>query len=177
MRKELNRKRLVFKLPGEMGELAVSPAALDHLLRHRQHHRWNAEAGGQLFATVAHGVVSIETATGPHIGDRRARFSFVPNRHSERQEIAAMHARGLHYVGDWHTHPEANPMPSDIDCGSMSETVAKSGHELAGLLLIVVGTGDAPGCISAWLLTDHECARLALVRDTDQSLGESGMGQ
>ena len=45
-----------------------------------------------------------------------------------------MHAKGLHFVGDWHTHPEAVPTPSSSDIRTIKEAVAKSRHHLHGFL-------------------------------------------
>jgi integrative and conjugative element protein (TIGR02256 family) len=55
-----------------------------------------------------------------------------------------MHQRGLHFVGDWHTHPEAVPTPSSSDIRTINEAVAKSRHHLFGFLMIVVGSSDFP---------------------------------
>lgn len=55
-----------------------------------------------------------------------------------------MFAHGLHYVGDWHTHPEDNPWPSPTDLDSIVDCVRRSRHELAGFLLVIVGRLDPP---------------------------------
>jgi integrative and conjugative element protein (TIGR02256 family) len=55
-----------------------------------------------------------------------------------------MHRKGLHFVGDWHTHPEAVPTPSSSDIRTINEAVAKSRHHLQGFLMVVVGSADFP---------------------------------
>ena len=52
--------------------------------------------------------------------------------------------QGLHYVGDWHTHPEKHPTPSADDLRSIAECFRQSTHELLGFLLVILGTGDPP---------------------------------
>ena len=73
---------------------------------------------------------------------------FRPNRRAEQKEIAIRHARELHFVGDWHTHAEAEPTPSLRDTQSMRELVANSHHMLNGFVLVIVGTSAAPTGLS-----------------------------
>jgi integrative and conjugative element protein (TIGR02256 family) len=86
-------------------------------------------------------------ATGPRLSDRRTRTSYLPDRKEEQAEIAARHARGLQYIGDWHTHPEDAPFPSIIDINSISECFNKSLHALNGFVLVIVGKAVS----SEWL--------------------------
>ncbi|WP_051677393.1 Mov34/MPN/PAD-1 family protein [Bradyrhizobium sp. URHD0069] len=111
---------------------------------HRQRRFFHREAGGQLFARVRGNDWEIITATGPRAGDRRGRLSFWPHRASEQDEIFDHHARGLDYVGDWHTHPEDTPKPSPDDLTSIAEVVRRSTHHLSGFLLLIVGRSSFP---------------------------------
>lgn len=124
--------------------LIFTRTVLERFDRHRQVRWWHREAGGQLFARISLPDIAIEEATGPRPGDRRARYSYRPNRRAEQDEIAVRHARGLHFVGDWHTHAEFNPTPSQRDSESMRELVANSRHALNGFVLVIVGTHSAP---------------------------------
>jgi integrative and conjugative element protein (TIGR02256 family) len=69
---------------------------------------------------------------------------YVPDRLAEQPEINYWHKKGLHYVGDWHTHPELIPNPSGDDTESIRESFVKSKHTLHGFLLIIVGTATFP---------------------------------
>lgn len=84
--------------------------------------------------------ISLKEATGPRLTDHRTRTSYRADRKAEQQEILERHRRGLHFVGDWHTHPSPRPSPSDLDYRSIQESVRHSAHELQGFVLIVVGT-------------------------------------
>lgn len=125
--------------------ISISPEVLEHFHRHRQLARSDREAGGQLFARIADNRWHIERATGPRRSDWRSRFGFRPDRRAERSEIHALFQSGLHYVGDWHTHPEARPHPSPTDIQNIAEEVRLSQHELAGFLMMIVGTEAWPG--------------------------------
>ena len=67
-------------------------------------------------------------------------MAFVPNRLAERREIRRLFNERLHYIGDWHTHPEPRPRPSQTDIDSFREMFRKSRHKLASLVMVIVGT-------------------------------------
>ncbi len=115
-----------------------------HLLRYRQCTRRHLEAGGQLYAVFDRGTITLEKATGPHRSDKRYGTAFIPNRAAERREIRRLFMKGLHYVGDWHTHPQVFPKPSRVDLHNFSEIVRLSRHELNGFILVIVGTAAPP---------------------------------
>ena len=130
---------------GNSGQtLVLTDAVIEHLLRHRQAGVGSREAGGQLFARFDGDTIQIERATGPRPSDRRSLMTFVPNRLAERREIKRLFNEGLHYVGDWHTHPEARPSPSQTDIDSFREMFRKSRHKLASFVVVIVGTLAPP---------------------------------
>lgn len=122
----------------------LQPHVLEHLARYRQTSCWKREAGGQLFARVMANRWIVQKATGPRKSDWRSRFGFRPDRIAEQAEIDALFAENLHYVGDWHSHPQWHPEPSSTDELSLAETVAMSTHSLVGFLLVIVGTAPFP---------------------------------
>lgn len=113
--------------------------------RNRQRSHQDKEAGGQLFAKFIGADTVIVEATGPSLLDRRSRTGFEPSRWSQQREIRRKRASGLHFVGDWHTHPESTPRPSNLDLQSMKESFLRSHHELRNFVLVVVGTSSGPG--------------------------------
>lgn len=132
---------LVFQIPDLMS-VSICADVVDHLRQHRQLGNEALEAGGQLFATVNKTAWRIAKATGPRKSDWRTRFGFRPDRNAERKEIREFFKNGLHYVGDWHTHPESRPVASGEDLRSMNDLVARSQYELPGFLMIIVGTNS-----------------------------------
>jgi integrative and conjugative element protein (TIGR02256 family) len=139
---------IAFGFDGSDGQLVVSSHVLDHFRRHQQSHWRHAEAGGQLFARLTPYEIFVEGVTGPRSSDIRSRFSYVADRKLERKEILEGFLHGLHYVGDWHTHPERAPVPSRVDQATMAECSRRSLHRLGGFLLVVVGNGVLPGCLN-----------------------------
>jgi integrative and conjugative element protein (TIGR02256 family) len=131
--------------------LIFNEGVIEHFRWYRQLRWYHREAGGQLFARFNDCYILIEEATGPRRTDRRTRTSYVPNRRAEQIEIFDRHRRGLHYVGDWHTHPEEFPRPSFLDDASIAECVKKSHHVLNGFVLVIVGQAEPPTGLHASL--------------------------
>ncbi len=133
-----------YDLGGSRQVLELSRSVLERFHRFRQVRPWQKEAGGQLFARLAQSRVVVVEATGPRRNDRRTRTSYIPDRAAEQREIDEMHSRGLHYVGDWHTHPERYASSSCPDVTSIADCFARSKHHLNALVLIVVGSRGVP---------------------------------
>lgn len=130
---------------GSSGQVLVfEEAVIEHFRRYRQRRWYQREAGGQLFARFNGFCILIEEATGPRRTDRRTRSSYIPDRKAEQIEIFERHACGLHYIGDWHSHPEMFPRPSSLDAHSIAECVKKSQHLLNAFVLVIVGQAEAP---------------------------------
>jgi len=124
--------------------VVLTDAVVAHFKKHRQNRWLKREAGGQLFARLRIPEIIIEEATGPRSSDRRGRYHYIPDRRAEQAEIEERYESGLHYVGDWHTHPTAVPQPSSLDLGTIQECFIESSHNLAGFILIIVGSSQPP---------------------------------
>lgn len=124
--------------------LVFTASVVEKFAKHRQLRFWQREAGGQLFGRLDGARIQIVEATGPRKTDRRTRTSYVPDRRAEQHEIDDRFDRGLHFIGDWHSHPEKVPLPSDRDVASLDETVRKSSHAMRGFVLVIVGQAPAP---------------------------------
>jgi integrative and conjugative element protein (TIGR02256 family) len=144
--------------------LILADPVLEHFVQHRQRF-YQREAGGQLFSRLCEGQLLIERATGPRRSDRRTRFSFVPDRPEEQVEILALHEQGLHYVGDWHTHPQRAPRPSAEDLRSIGDCFRRSQHKLDAFVLIIVGQLDPPAGLHVSVNTAEEHTTLVAKRE------------
>ena len=130
---------LIFELPGGGQRLVFTNAVQSFISKYRQIKKGQFESGGQLFAKVTAKIVIVAVATGPHRKDYRRRFAFFPNKKRLADEIQMLIKKGLHYVGNWHTHPQITPKPSRLDIFSMKMCYVLSRHELNFFILVVVG--------------------------------------
>ena len=124
------------------GTLTLSAACVETFEAHRQKTRFHKETGGQLFARFFDSSLVVERATV--VRGARGRHSFLPNRRDEQAEIEALFQEQLHYVGDWHTHPEACPTPSGADHTKMLGIFRQSQHQLQFMLMAIVGLKPFP---------------------------------
>lgn len=130
---------------GTSGEqIHLVPTVLEHFERNRQTRFWQREAGGQIFARIEGSDIIVEQVTGPKESDKRSRFSHASCRSAAQAEVDALYRQGLHYFGDWHTHPERIPNPSWRDKMTMASRVRSSKHRLGGFIFIIVGTASFP---------------------------------
>ncbi len=136
---------LVYPIPDSAQRIIFHSEVLTHFQKHRQVGRHSIEAGGQLFARFEGEDIHVVEATGPSRADRRSRFSFFPSRKKEQTDIASRYRKGLHFIGDWHTHPEDLPRPSSTDIESINDCFRKSKHELSAFVLVIVGRNTPPG--------------------------------
>lgn len=136
---------LRYTLPQGGPAIILSDLVLATFGRYRQLSSRAKEAGGQLFAQFDGADTILLEATPPKWLDLRSRNGFLPNRLIQQREIRERYTRGLHFVGDWHTHPELVPHPSHDDIYSMIDCFGRSLHDLRAFVLIIVGTKLLPG--------------------------------
>lgn len=126
-----------------------------------------AAAGTELRITIA-------GEPGPHAVHEPRRFSRDPV-HAQAIADRAWAAHGAVWIGEWHTHPEAGLLPSDIDLGSyLTHLVDPDLGFEEFLSLIVAGTDTGPG-VAAWIITTSHLIEaqleLAAHRDDEDDLG------
>lgn len=84
----------------------------------------------------------ITDASVPGKGDKGSRFSFTRNR-NRAQEIINYHfklSKGKKiYLGEWHTHPENNPNPSNLDIRELEKQYRTSTLNSEVIFMVIVG--------------------------------------
>lgn len=101
------------------------------------------ESGGLLFAKNLDGnEIEIILASRPDKLDQRGCFSFKPNAKAAQKLINEKFVDGMHYVGDWHTHSQTNPIPSTKDIKTISDIYQKSDHHLNHFIMVILSASD-----------------------------------
>jgi len=145
-----------FVLPDNRGIVIFEDVVLLQMYRHAQTQLWDREAGGQLFSPEPHvSEVVVSVATGPHRKDKRTRYQFVPDLPSATRDRETQFAMGRHAVGLWHTHPEDNPVPSDLDCTTTRQYLDAFNGEMYGFLLVILGRSGNPFNMSVWIASKN----------------------
>ncbi|MBN1227779.1 MAG: Mov34/MPN/PAD-1 family protein [Deltaproteobacteria bacterium] len=150
--------------------IVFTDEALSAMHRYRQLNPKTKEAGGQLFAKFEGADTIIVEATTPKILDKRSRYGFKPNRMLQRLEIYNRYRKGLHFVGDWHTHPEKKPLPSDKDVSDMAKCFHLSIHNLRAFVMVIMGTASAPEGLHIALIQGRSIVHLVHENKGDGSI-------
>lgn len=145
--------------------IILTDSVISKVVKHRQLSNKDKEAGGQLFAIFDNYNTVVIDVTEPTILDRRSRYSFVPNLFLQNMDIRSQYKKGRHYVGDWHSHPEPMPTPSDDDYKSMVDFFNKSSHELLFFLMVIAGTAAIPDCFHVCLVNGVNVQKLILIEE------------
>lgn len=135
---------LTYGLGQHFQKLTFESPVLEHFQKFKQLSPEDLEGGGQLFATFTAEEILVKMATGPYKEDHRKKFLFWPLRKKSQQDIDHFFSQGLHYIGDWHTHPQEIPIPSAQDNFSMKDKYIKSQHELKAFMMVIVGCASFP---------------------------------
>lgn len=115
-------------LPGG-GFLILPIDVLDKMKKHAQILENDFEAGGLIIGALRQKKeerfllnspphIEITDISEPGLKDLRTRFSFVRKGKHHRllvNKAKTISNNNIDYLGEWHTHPEANPFPSSID--------------------------------------------------------------
>lgn len=143
--------------------IILNETVLMTMLKYRQLCAKDKEAGGQLFAHFEGKDTFVTDATSPKPLDLRKRFGFQPNQLIQRLDIKVKYLLGRHFVGDWHTHPEPIPAPSQVDLNSASQCFKQSRHQLKAFLMIIVGTEPPPDGLAVYIVDNLAIKRLGCV--------------
>ncbi|HEY0995611.1 MAG TPA: Mov34/MPN/PAD-1 family protein [Gemmatimonadaceae bacterium] len=130
---------------------------------HVQRRCWSSEAGGILLGRVlvAGDQVVIDEVTVPGPQDRRSRFRFFRAERPAQAAVNAAWARSggeLNYLGEWHTHPEDDPMPSSHDRADWRRLVSIQRYEQSSLFFLIAGRR----VLRAWELSREQAAAIQL---------------
>lgn len=120
--------------------LHFSESTLGTFFGHIQVNDSDCEAGGLLLGSVHGTHLLIEQATVPTARDRRFRYIFerMPFGHETIALTRWTASQGtIRYLGEWHTHPEDQPNPSNLDRSEWNRLSAERLDKRAMLAVIV----------------------------------------
>lgn len=148
-----------YKLSESDQVIILSDSVLDLFSEYRQKGD-QPEAGGMLFVRFEFPNIIVEKASPPAKEDKRWRTLFIPCRKIQRRYIKQKYDEGLHFVGEWHTHPQDTPTPSSLDLSSMEDSFAKSQHELKCFIMIIAGNSQQE--LKLWVGAHNSTGHLQL---------------
>lgn len=105
------------------------------------------ESGGILLGKQITGTLAFELtdASLPSRYDVGKRFSFLRKMQPANRLISSAWRESngtINYLGEWHTHNQANPVPSITDTGLMQQVVVDGSLLLARGFMLILGNAD-----------------------------------
>jgi integrative and conjugative element protein (TIGR02256 family) len=100
------------------------------------------EKGGILLGKVYPKHIFINNITIPGLWDKFGPFYFIRSKNKAQKEIdnAWKQSGGIEiYLGEWHSHPETNPIPSSQDTKMIKLSLRKTKMEIDFLFLLIGG--------------------------------------
>ena len=126
------------------GVVEIGDRAIKLMHGARQLKALTTESGGillgRLILDTEH--VIIDEVTQPMEGDQRGRTFFIRAQGPTQDYINAAWTNSAGtciYLGEWHTHPEDNPLPSPQDLRNWQIIVQNAHYEQPFLLFVIVG--------------------------------------
>lgn len=116
------------------------------------------ETGGILIGVYDENLrlATIYSATGPTEDSRNDATTFERGIKGINEKIALSQKQissNLHYVGEWHSHPNSPPTPSHTDVKQMQTFAKKKQFGIKSPLLLIVG--GRPQTKLKWLFSLH----------------------
>lgn len=117
--------------------------ALTILEQFTQRRYGQPESGGIIMGKIIGDEIQIIRLSVPTLLDRFSRYNF--ERHAISAQIIIDYefynsGGEMVYLGEWHTHPEAHPRPSETDKQMIHRQYHSQGRRTDFLLLVIQGT-------------------------------------
>lgn len=126
------------------GRFQVLPGPRRHMHQFVQTSEEDPEAGGTLIGRYISGTddIVVDEITAPLPSDEQTRQTFRRTQASHQQRIERAWKESGNtqtYLGEWHTHPEAAPVPSELDRLNWTEKLSRDRYG-ESLFFLIVGT-------------------------------------
>lgn len=144
----------------------ISPAAIASIAEaSRAANR--SETGGILIGRYGPEgwVADIVEATPKPKGSRAGWFWFQRSNTGLASLLDDRWSKGLHYLGEWHSHPGRSPTPSSSDVRAMLKIADDEAYRCVAPLLVILGGGlDANSSLSVTLFREGRAIALERLR-------------
>lgn len=136
----------VFLLPDNR-KFKLSDAVLKKMFSYAQDLNKSPESGGIMIGRILcqEDHIIVDEISEPLSSDIQSRRRFI-RKSVGHQEFFNRHwklSQGrCFYLGEWHTHPEKQPVPSSVDLREWRKLICKSVQQQAQLFFVIVGTQE-----------------------------------
>lgn len=108
------------------------------------------ETGGALFGPPDGSRVLHAAGPGP-LAEHGSRLFRRDLAFTQQEAERLYRADGSQWIGEWHTHIDAPPTPSDVDLRTYVRHVADGDLGLARFVALIIATSTTPPMFAAWV--------------------------
>ena len=131
------------------------------------------ETGGALFGPPDGSRVVHAAGPGPNAAHGPRSFS-RDLAFTQLEAERLYQADRSHWIGEWHTHIDVPPTPSELDLRTYAQHVADRDLGFDRFLALIIATSGPQPMIAAWIL-ERRRNELMLTHAGNQPLDQSGM--
>jgi integrative and conjugative element protein (TIGR02256 family) len=123
-------------------DIFISTEVIALFKKHIQNKKDLPESGGIITGEILDKVIKIITCSEPSSDDIQSRYNFIRSHKTAQNFINYRFkiSNGTEiYLGEWHTHPEDKPTPSNTDLKSFHKTLKNNRLNSDVHFMIIVG--------------------------------------
>lgn len=130
--------------------IIIDGSVVQKFIQYQQNNSSDYEAGGLLLGRhlkdCSH--LAVDYISEPQQGDKRSRYSFFRGKRHQNtaHQYWDIYNGTCAYLGNWHTHPEPYPTPSQTDINDWLNVLKNDIYEGNYLYFVIVGTHE----IACW---------------------------
>jgi len=158
--------------------IKITESAWDYLLTwiSKSSHRNGSltETGGLLFGERddAAKVIWITKVSGPPLDSRASKYGFICGTYGTSEVSEKLKERSggaIQFIGMWHSHPNGQPVPSDLDFEGMREIVKNNNstpyNSPAKALLLIIGETVSQPIVKGYIFSRNEFFNQQLIHE------------
>lgn len=158
----------IFFYPDNTRYILFTRQSLAHMYTYTQRLLWQKEAGGEIFSSEPNssGLI-ISTAKGPNLSDYRRRCAWKPDLRASDMNRQIEYTSNRHPVGLWHTHPEREPSPSDLDQKTTWEYLDSFQGDFSRYFMVIIGNRGKIPNMAVWVASYQSSKSWFQLRETN----------
>lgn len=138
-------ERVLFFDKSDGGVIKIDSNALRKIYKFIQNSKESSEAGGVLLGRyiINSKDIVVDDVTVPMKNDIRRRFYFYRDKRLHQRIVTDKWIKSngtCNYLGEWHTHPERIPVPTNIDMREWRKLLRTSIFDYECLYFLIAGT-------------------------------------
>lgn len=170
----MNRKYMKYGICSENFSVEITEEVCRKFEAYIKGYDYNLESGGILVGVLnpVHNSIVITDITEPYSQDKRTRYRFQRMENGHQEAMNRLWEQSNYkktYLGEWHTHKQEQPQPSNIDIKNWIKISGKKSNNSERLFFIIVGTKE----VGVWTVLNGRVTKLEMIKtNMEESINE-----